>query len=78
MEDRILQMLRMVNPDVPESFDTKLFDEGYLDSFSAYMVLTRIELELDVSVTENDVSYDNFKDINAIARFVSRKLEEKQ
>ena len=76
MKTKILQMVRQVNPDVQASTDTKLIDEGYIDSFGAYMILAQIELDFGVAVDEAEMVYDNFKDIDSIARYVEGKLEE--
>lgn len=78
MNEKILQMVQMVNPDVPSDPETKLIDEGYVDSFGAYMILAQIELEFGIAAEESEMCYDNFKDIRSIAAFVSRKLEAKR
>ena len=78
MKTKVLQMVRQVNPDVPVATDTKLIDEGYVDSFGVYMILAQIELEFGVSADEAEMVYDNFKDIDSIARYVEKKLEEQR
>ena len=74
MEEKILQMVRLVNPNAPENPNAKLIDEGYIDSFGVYMILAQIELEYGVTVDEDEMEYNNFKDINSIVTYVSRKM----
>lgn len=75
MKEKILEMVRLVNPDVPENPNVKLIDEGYIDSFGVYMILAQIELDYGITVDENEMEYNNFKDINSIVDYVSRKME---
>ena len=75
MEELILQICREVNPDVPDDGDVKLFDEGFIDSFGAYMILAYLELEFDIHINESEMNYEHFKDIDSIKRLVELKLE---
>ena len=75
MFERVLEFCREVNPDVPLDSSVKLFDEGYLDSFGAYMILAQIELEYDIQIDDNEMNYSNFQDVNSIVELIRRKLE---
>ena len=75
MNERILQMIQMVNPDAPTDPEAKLIDEGFIDSFGAYMILAQIELEFGIAAEESEMCYENFKDLRSIAAYVSQKLE---
>lgn len=77
MIQKVLAFCREVNPDIPDDGSVKLFDEGYLDSFGAYMVLTQIELEYDIKIAEDEMNYNNFQNVYSIVDLIARKLEMK-
>ena len=74
MFETILEICREVNKDIPESSTVKLIDDGYVDSFGMFMILTRIELQYDIVITEEEMNYENFRDIQHIQQLITRKL----
>lgn len=77
MKQRVLAFCREINPDIPDDGLVNLLDDGYLDSFGAYMVLAQIELEYDISITDDEMNYHNFHNVNSIIDLIARKLEMK-
>lgn len=77
MIQKVLAFCREINPDIPDDGSVKLFDEGYLDSFGAYMVLAQIELEYDIKITDDEMNYNNFQNVYSIVDLIARKLEMK-
>ena len=77
MFETILEICREVNKDIPASPTVKLIDDGYIDSFGVFMILTRIELQYDIIIVEDEMSYANFQDIQHIEQLVTGKLAEK-
>lgn len=70
MQDKVLEMCREVNADIPPDPETKLFDDGWIDSFGAYMILAQLELEYDIEISETLMNYENFKDVNSICKLI--------
>lgn len=54
--------------------DEDLFASGLVNSLFAMQLVLFIEKEFAVTVHNDDLDYENFKSINAIAGFVGRKL----
>lgn len=51
-----------------------LFKEGYFDSMGFITLLTFLEEEFKVTVSDADLVEENFESINAIAYYILKKL----
>lgn len=65
----------VLNVQVP-SYDTDLFEEGLLDSFGMVELLTTMEQEFGITVSPEELEFENFRSVNAIAAFASRCTEQ--
>ena len=54
--------------------DVDLFATGMVNSLFAMQLVLFVEKEFGIAVDNEDLDYDNFKSIDAIASFVGRKL----
>jgi acyl carrier protein len=54
--------------------DTMLFKEGYFDSMGFIMLLSFIDEEFGLKVSDDELLEENFESINAITEFIFRKL----
>jgi acyl carrier protein len=54
--------------------DTMLFKEGYFDSMGFIMLLSFIDEEFGIKVSDDELLEENFESINAITEFIFRKL----
>ena len=52
-----------------------IFKEGYLDSMGLVMLITFLEENFGIKVTDADMVEENFESINAITGFVQKKSE---
>ena len=66
---RIFKILETMNLEVP-SADADLFQEGLLDSLTFVELLLKLEEELGVSISLDDLEPDNFRSVDQIASFV--------
>jgi len=66
---RIFKILEAMNLEVP-SADTDLFQDGLLDSLTFVELLVKLEEELGVSISLDDLEPDNFRSVDHIASFV--------
>lgn len=55
--------------------DTLIFSEGILDSMGFITLINFLEESLSVNVLDSELLETNFESINAIADFVTRKLQ---
>jgi acyl carrier protein len=56
----------------PDEFgqDTKLFSEGYVDSFAMTAIIVFIEETFDLSISQSDVTLAHFDTVESMAAFV--------
>lgn len=53
--------------------DTLLFDEGIFDSLGFLSLVSFLNEEYGVDVTNDELSEDNFKSINAVVEYIAKK-----
>ena len=70
--NKILSICREINPEVPADLDFLLVDSGLIDSFGAFMIMSSLEIEYDIEITDSEMKYDNFKNIGSIMGLVTR------
>jgi acyl carrier protein len=72
MEEKIRKhLLSEIHADITNfTDDTKIFKQGYLDSMGFMVLITFIEDEFGVKVSDTDMQEENFESVNAIAVFV--------
>jgi acyl carrier protein len=54
--------------------DTLLFQEGFFDSMGFVLLIDFIEEKFNIKTSDEDLIEENFESINAICKFISRKL----
>lgn len=69
---RVLTICRENNQAVPDDPDVLLIDSGLIDSFGAFMIMSSLEIEYDIEISDDDMKYDNFKNISSIMALVTR------
>lgn len=77
MEDRILEILTDICPDVDFQTETELIDEGILDSFSVIQIVTNLMEEFDIYIDADDIEPENLNSLDAIIELVQQKIEER-
>lgn len=53
--------------------DTDLFETGILDSLQIIMFLTFLQDEFGIDFSNNELSFENFKSINTICKWIANK-----
>jgi acyl carrier protein len=53
--------------------DTLLFEEGIFDSLGFLSLVSFLNEEYGVDVTNDELSEDNFKSINAVVEYIAKK-----
>lgn len=54
-------------------YDEDIFALGFVNSMFAMQLVLFVEQEFNISVENEDLDFENFKTINAIANFIERK-----
>lgn len=55
--------------------DDDIFALGFVNSLFAMELVLFVESEFRITVENEDLDYENFKTINAIASFIERKMQ---
>lgn len=55
--------------------ETMVFKEGYFDSMGFVKLVSYLENEFRIRITDEDLVETNFESINAISNFVSKKVK---
>lgn len=54
--------------------DTNVFENGMVNSLFAMQLVSFVENEYDITVENEDIDLNNFKDVNSIAKLIESKL----
>ena len=76
MEERIIELLEDLNPEVDYATCTTLIDDRYLDSLSMVSLIADLEDTFDIGIPAVEVVVENFNSVEAIAALVERLREE--
>ncbi len=70
MEKKILQILQEVRHDVEFEKETKLIDDGILDSFDIISIVSGLNEEFEIEITADELEPENFNALSAIVSLV--------
>ena len=74
--EKILEILRRIRSDIDYDTQTKLVDDGILDSFDIVGIVSEISMEYDINISIDDMIPENFNSAKAIYDLVERILDE--
>ena len=70
MREQVLKILQAVRRDVDFEKETKLIDDGILDSFDIISIVSDLNSEFDVEITADELEAENFNSLDAITELV--------
>lgn len=73
MEEKIWQLLREINEDIPQNYEIGLIEEGYIDSFAIVNLVASLEEEFNIELEAEDITPENFYSIQSIVVMVKDK-----
>ena len=76
MKEKLLQILTEVRPNVDFENETKLIDDGILDSFDIIQMVMEMKETFDVDIQVDDLEPENFNDINAMMELITSLQDE--
>jgi acyl carrier protein len=74
---KILKILLEIRPDIDFEKESKMIDEGLLDSFDIVSIISELNDAFDINIRVTDLKPENFNSISAIKELVEFKLSEK-
>ncbi|MEH2944975.1 phosphopantetheine-binding protein [Lachnospiraceae bacterium KK002] len=76
MKEKLLEILNDLRPDVEFEKETKLIDDGILDSFDIVSLVSELNSEFDVEINVMDLEPVNFNTIQAMMELIEKLQEE--
>lgn len=70
--EQLITLLKDIRPDVDFLTETKLFDDGILDSFDIITVVSEMNHAFDVSINVADLVPENMNSAEAMWQLVTR------
>ena len=71
--EKILEILEDIRPDVDFNEETKLVEEGILDSFDIVSIISELNDAFDINIRVTDLKPENFNTLEAISLLVASK-----
>lgn len=72
MKEKLLSLLEDVRPDVDFKSETKLIDDGILDSFDIISIVQSVGESFGVEIDVEDLEPDNFNSADAILDLIEK------
>lgn len=69
---RLIEILEGIRPDVDFATETKLMDNGILDSFDVVSIISELNDEYNIAIRVNELNPANFNSAPAIMEMVER------
>ena len=72
MKDKILAILKDIEPDGDFESSPDFFEEELIDSFGILTMITRLEETFSISIRSADITADNFMNLSCIEALLNR------
>ncbi|MGI6656856.1 MAG: acyl carrier protein [Desulfobulbus sp.] len=72
MTEKIIDLILGVNAFAEVTVDTRLIEEGVLDSLGIFLLMESIEKEFIVKIPEDEINPENFLTVNALCDMIRR------
>ena len=72
MKEKLLSLLEDVRPDVDFKSETKLIDDGILDSFDVISIVQSVGESFGVEIDVEDLEPENFNSADAILDLIEK------
>lgn len=76
MKDKILNIVAELRPDVDFENESKLIDDGVLDSFDIVTLVFELNDAFDLDIEVDELVPDNFNSVDAMVELIKQKSEE--
>ena len=77
MKEKLLEILKDLRAEVEFEKETKLIDDGILDSFDIVTLVAELNAEFDIEINVMDLEPDNFNTVNAMLELI-KKVKERE
>ena len=74
--ETVLRVLQEVRPDIAFEDETKLIDDGILDSFDIVSIVGDLNDEFEIEISVDELLPENFNSLQAITELVERMMQD--
>ena len=74
--EQLQQILEEIRPDIDFTKETKLIDDGVLDSFDIISIVGELNMTYDIEINVEDLLPENFNSMEAIYELVCKLAAE--
>ncbi len=74
--EKLLEILKSIRSDIDFENETKLIDDGILDSFDIVSIVAELCEEYDITITVDMLEPENFNSAEAMLKLVESILDE--
>lgn len=72
MEQKIIEILKTLHPELDLTSDVRLVDDGVLDSLDIVTLITELNAAFDVAIPAIEILPGNFNSVQALAEMIER------
>lgn len=76
MENKLMNILSELRPEVDFEKEDRLIDNGVLDSFDLVSLIGEMNDEFEVEIDFDDIEPENFNSVQAMVKLIERLKEE--
>lgn len=70
--ERLMEILADIRPDVDFTSETKLMDDGILDSFDVVSIISELNDEYNITIRVHELKPENFNSAAAMQEMIKR------
>ncbi len=74
--DELKQILEEIRPDIDFEAETKLIEDGVLDSFDIISIVGELNLHYDIEINVEDLLPENFNSMEAMMELIEKLQNE--
>ncbi len=74
--DELKQILEEISPDIDFEAETKLIEDGVLDSFDIISIVGELNLHYDIEINVEDLLPENFNSMEAMMELIEKLQNE--
>lgn len=76
MENKLMEILKELRPEVDFENENKLIDDEILDSFDLVSLIGELNDQFDIEIDFDDIEPENFNSVKAMSELIERLKEE--
>ncbi|MCB6992375.1 phosphopantetheine-binding protein [bacterium 210820-DFI.6.37] len=75
MKETVLDILKDIRSDVDFESNTKLIDDGILESLDIVAIVGEFNEEFDIEISVEDLTPENFNSVDAMVELITKAQE---